>query len=47
MKLKDLKKAWNNLSQNKELDEQQIREMLHRKTENCCCLSRGKPTYRD
>lgn len=34
MKLKDLKKAWNNLSQNKELDEQQIREMLHRKTEN-------------
>lgn len=34
MKLKDLKKAWNSLSQNRELNERQIREMLQSKTGN-------------
>ncbi|RIH66035.1 hypothetical protein D1164_07175 [Mariniphaga sediminis] len=34
MELKDLKKTWEQLSPDKELDEQQIREMLRKKTRN-------------
>jgi len=34
MKLKDLKKAWNSVSSEKELDEGQIREMLRKRTSN-------------
>jgi hypothetical protein len=34
MELQELKKTWNKLSSNQELDEDQIREMLRRKTNN-------------
>src|SRR5690606_24101819 len=34
MDLKDLKKTWNQLSSGKELDEEQLREMLRRRTSN-------------
>jgi hypothetical protein len=34
MELQELKKTWNKLSSNQELDEDQIREMLRRKTDN-------------
>jgi hypothetical protein len=34
MELKDLKKAWSNVSSDKELNEQQIREMLRKRTHN-------------
>jgi hypothetical protein len=34
MELKDLKKAWTRLSSSKELDEEQLREMLRKKTVN-------------
>lgn len=34
MELKDLKKAWNSVSSEKELDEGQIREMLRKRTSN-------------